>query len=97
MHRPASLLSIALCAATAVFAVSAQTAAAADAAAGKSLTEQYQCAQCHMPEDWQGNSAAQMQTKIAGVVAGKLKHPKKLELTQSQIADIAAYWSGASH
>lgn len=97
MHRPASLLSTAIGAASLVLAAWAQSAAAADAAAGKSLTEQYQCAQCHMPEDWQGNSAAQMQTKISEVVAGKLKHPKKIELSTAQIADIAAYWGGASH
>ncbi|HTW76033.1 MAG TPA: hypothetical protein VMD56_14065 [Steroidobacteraceae bacterium] len=69
---------------------------AADTSAGKTLAQQQQCATCHQPADWQGSSAGQIQDKISGVVAGKLKHPKKLDLTPAQIADIAAYWASAA-
>lgn len=74
----------------------AQVASAADPAAGKALTQQQQCATCHQPADWQGSSAAQIDDKIHGVVAGKLKHPRKLDLTAAQMADIAAYWASAA-
>ena len=94
MLKPSGLLAISICAAGLLFAATLQTAAAADTPAGKTLTQQQGCANCHLPEDWKGNSEAQMQSKISAVVAGKHKHPKKLDLTQSQIADIAAYWTG---
>lgn len=69
---------------------------AADATTGKTLAEQRQCATCHLPEDWKGNSAAQMESKITAVVQGKHKHPKKIDLSKDQIADIAAFWSAGS-
>lgn len=96
MLKSSVLLAIAICAASFALAGTTQTAVAADAAAGKTLTEQHQCAGCHAPEDWKGNTEAQLQAKISAVVAGKHKHPKQLQLTKDEIANIAAYWgSGA--
>ncbi len=72
-------------------------ASAADAAAGKALVEQ-NCVACHggMMTMWQGKSAADIDSLIHEVVAGKKPHPKDLKslgLSEAQIADIAAYWS----
>jgi mono/diheme cytochrome c family protein len=52
---------------------------------------------CHQPADWKGKSAEQLETQIKGVVAGKTKHPKKLALTDAQIADVAAYWAASAN
>jgi mono/diheme cytochrome c family protein len=67
-------------------------AVAADAAAGKVEVDKV-CGACHMPADWNGKTAAQLEAQIKGVVAGKTKHPKKLDLTDAQIADVAAFWA----
>jgi len=97
MHELSNKLSVMVCCWSGVIlgAVSL-SAAAADTAAGKSLAEQRLCATCHLPDDWKGNSAAQMESKITAVVEGKHKHPKKIDLSKDQIADIAAYWSAGS-
>jgi len=73
----------------------AEFAAAADPAAGKAEVDKV-CGACHQPADWKGKSAGQLETQIKGVVAGKTKHPKKLDLTDAQIADVAAYWASAN-
>lgn len=67
-------------------------AVAADVAAGKAKTEEI-CAECHDPADWEGEDAASLEEMIKGVVAGQTKHKKKLELTDEEIANIAAYWA----
>lgn len=65
---------------------------AADALAGKTVA-QAKCAACHEPADWQGETAASLQSLIRDVVAGKVKHSKtRVELSESEIADVAAYW-----
>ncbi len=69
------------------------SAVAADAAAGKSVANA-KCVQCHEADDWEGESAASLESLIRDIVAGKVKHKNKLELTPAQIADIAAYWGG---
>jgi mono/diheme cytochrome c family protein len=74
------------------FAASAQ---AADASAGKALTEA-KCAECHEPADWQGESADSIQAMIKDVVGGKTKHKVTLKLSEAEIADIAAFWSGGA-
>lgn len=83
-----------------VFAVAAGlvffTAAAADPAAGKAEVDKV-CGACHQSSDWKGKSAVQLETQIKGVVAGKTKHPKKLDLTDAQIADVAAYWAASAN
>jgi mono/diheme cytochrome c family protein len=64
---------------------------AADLQAGKSAA-QSKCAQCHDADDWEGESAASLESLIRDIVAGKVKHKNKLELTPAEISNIAAYW-----
>jgi cytochrome c553 len=67
---------------------------AADAGAGKTAA-QAKCGQCHEADDWEGEDAASLQSLIADIVAGKVRHKNKLELSAAEIADIAAYWGQA--
>jgi mono/diheme cytochrome c family protein len=67
---------------------------AADVQAGKSAA-QSKCSQCHDADDWEGEDAASLESLIRDIVAGKVKHKSKLELTPAEIADIAAYWGRA--
>jgi mono/diheme cytochrome c family protein len=66
---------------------------AADVEQGKAKVAQL-CADCHRPKDWSGETTAALESLIKDIVAGKVKHPqRKLNLTQQDIADIAAYWT----
>ncbi len=76
----------------AAFLCNVGMAAAADVAAGKAEVDKV-CGACHIPSDWKGKTAAELETKIKGVVSGKTKHPRKLDLTDAQISDVAAYWA----
>ena len=64
---------------------------AADVQAGR-VTAQSKCAQCHEADDWEGEDAASLESLIRDIVAGKVKHKNKLELSAAEIANIAAYW-----
>ena len=64
---------------------------AADVAAGRAAANA-KCVQCHEADDWEGESAASLESIIRDIVAGKVKHKNKLELTPAEIANIAAYW-----
>jgi cytochrome c553 len=66
-------------------------AQAADVVAGRSAA-QSKCAQCHEADDWEGEDAASLESLIGDIVAGKVKHKGKLELSATEIANIAAYW-----
>jgi mono/diheme cytochrome c family protein len=66
-------------------------ASAADTQAGRSVA-QSKCAECHDADDWEGEDAASLESLIRDIVAGKVKHKRKLELSAAEIADIAAYW-----
>lgn len=66
-------------------------AQAADAQAGRS-TAQGKCAQCHDADDWEGEDAASLESLIRDIVAGKVKHKGKLDLSGAEIANVAAYW-----
>jgi mono/diheme cytochrome c family protein len=66
-------------------------AQAADVKAGK-IAAQAQCAECHAARDWDGESAASLESLIHDIVAGKVKHKQKLNLSDADIANIAAYW-----
>ncbi|HTX06636.1 MAG TPA: hypothetical protein VMD06_12500 [Steroidobacteraceae bacterium] len=72
-------------------------AGAGNAEAGKGIVDQ-NCGACHngMMSMWQGKSASDIDGLIHQVVAGKVPHPKKLDLTDAQMTDIAAYWASAS-
>ena len=65
---------------------------AADVQAGRTAA-QSKCAQCHDADDWEGESAASLESLIRDIVAGKVKHKAKLELTAAEVANIAAYWA----
>jgi cytochrome c553 len=66
-------------------------AQAADVLAGRG-TAQSKCTQCHEADDWEGEDAASLESLIRDIVAGKVKHKVKLELSPTEIANIAAYW-----
>lgn len=67
-------------------------AAAADVQAGRRAA-QSKCGQCHDADDWEGEGAASLESLIQDIVAGKVKHKAKLELTAPEISNIAAYWA----
>ena len=79
-----------------ILLAAAGAAVAADVEAGKAKVQQI-CSKCHEVGDWKGKSEAQIQGKIQNVVAGKTKHPKKLDLTDADVANIAAYWASAAN
>jgi mono/diheme cytochrome c family protein len=62
----------------------------ADIAAGRVAAQK--CIQCHEADDWDGESAASLESLIRDIVAGKVKHKTPLKLTPAEIANIAAYW-----
>jgi mono/diheme cytochrome c family protein len=64
--------------------------AAADSAAGQKVFAGT-CAACHQMKSYAGKSAAQLETDIKGIVAGSVKHPKKLTLSATDISNVAAY------
>ena len=68
---------------------------AADAKAG-ATTAQAQCIQCHEADDWDGEDAASLESLISDIVAGKVKHRHKIDLSPAEIANIAAYWAESS-
>lgn len=73
-------------------AAAGAAAQAADAAAGEAKAKL--CAECHAPaEDFKGVSEADLASKIKGVISGSHKHPKKLKLTDDDVANVAAYWA----
>lgn len=74
-----------------VLVVASDAIYAADIAAGKTAA-QAKCSQCHEADDWQGESAASLESLIRDIVAGKVKHKNKLELSEQEIANIAAFW-----
>ncbi len=51
------------------------------------------CAACHQLKSYAGKSNAELETELKGIVAGTIKHPKKLTLSASDIANVAAYIS----
>ncbi len=65
---------------------------AADSAAGQK-TFAATCAACHQLKSYAGKSEAELETELKGIVAGNVKHPKKLTLSPTDIADVATYIS----
>ena len=65
---------------------------AVDSAAGQKTFTQV-CSACHTFKSYGGKSEAQLETDIKGIVAGTIKHPKKLTLSADDIANVAAYIS----
>lgn len=67
---------------------------AADTGAGKAAA-QAKCIQCHEADDWEGEDAASLESLIKDIVAGKVKHKSKLDLSAAEISAIAVYWGQA--
>ena len=65
---------------------------AADSEAGQK-TFQSSCAACHKLKTYAGKSDAELETQIRGIIAGTIKHPKKLTLNDSDVVNVAAYIS----
>jgi mono/diheme cytochrome c family protein len=63
---------------------------AADSAAGQKIFAGT-CAACHKMQSYAGKSETDLQTQIKGIVAGTVKHPKKLTLSADDIDNVAAY------
>jgi mono/diheme cytochrome c family protein len=63
---------------------------AADTAAGQKVFSGT-CVACHKFQSYAGKSETQLQTTIKGIVGGTVKHPKKLTLSDDDIANVAAY------
>jgi mono/diheme cytochrome c family protein len=72
--------------------VVSMAANAADVAAGRAAA-QAKCVACHEADDWNGESAASLQSIISDIVAGKVKHKQKIQLSPAEIDNIAAYWA----
>ena len=68
---------------------------AADVQAGKAAS-QAKCIACHDADDWEGESAASLESLIRDIVAGSVKHKQPLQLTPTEVADIAAFWGESS-
>lgn len=65
----------------------------ADIEAGKTKVAQ-QCAECHRPNDWNGETQAALESLIKDIVAGKVQHSKRaFKLSDQDAANIAAYWT----
>lgn len=69
--------------------------AQADAAAGQAKFEAA-CSDCHERAEFAGRSAADLTTTMKGIVAGKVKHKGKIQLTDAQIADLIAHLAGGA-
>ncbi len=66
---------------------------AADSAAGQKIFQTI-CAACHKNMNvYTGKSETELQSLIKGIVSGTVKHPKKLTLSDDDIANVAAYIS----
>ncbi len=63
---------------------------AADTQAGKAASQK--CIQCHEADDWEGEDAASLESLIKDIIAGKVKHKTRIDLTPAEVANIAAYW-----
>jgi mono/diheme cytochrome c family protein len=97
MLKHSTILGIAVTLLAASAGSAAASAGAGDVQAGKTIVGE-SCGACHggMMSMWQGKSASDIDDLIHQVVAGKKPHPKKLELTDAQMADVAAYWASAT-
>ena len=66
------------------------SAQAADSQAGRAASQK--CVQCHEADDWEGEDAASLQSLINDIIAGKVKHKTRIELTPAEVVNIAAFW-----
>ena len=66
--------------------------ARADVAAGKARFNAA-CGQCHDSADFEGENPQALAATLRRIVSGELAHKKPLQLSDQEIADIAAYMS----
>ena len=66
--------------------------AQADVAAGKARFNAV-CGQCHDSADFENENPQALAATLRRIVSGELKHKKPLQLSDQEIADIAAYMS----
>jgi mono/diheme cytochrome c family protein len=66
--------------------------ARADVAAGKARFNSV-CGECHDSADFENENPQALASTLRRIVAGELKHKKALQLSDQEIADIAAYMS----
>lgn len=66
--------------------------ARADVAAGKTRFNAA-CGGCHDSADFEGENPQALAATLRRIVSGELKHKKPLQLSDQEIADIAAYMS----
>jgi mono/diheme cytochrome c family protein len=86
-------LTIALVALGALAMVSLWSRSAqADVAAGKARFNAA-CGQCHDSADFENENPQALAATLHRIVSGELKHKKPLQLSDQEIADIAAYMS----
>ena len=78
--------------ATVVLASVGSVANAADVAAGKARFSAA-CGSCHDPADFEGENPQALAATLRRIVSGELKHKKPLQLSDQEIADIAAFMS----
>jgi cytochrome c2 len=64
---------------------------AGDAAVGKAKAEA--CADCHEPSDFAGEDVGTLTQMIKDVAGGRTKHKSKIQVSEADAADIAAYWA----
>lgn len=80
-----------LAVATAATLLIAAPAVAGDAAAGKAKADA--CADCHEAADFAGEDVSALTQMIKDVASGKTKHKAKIEVSDADAADIAAFWA----
>ena len=78
--------------ACAIVALDATCPAWAVDAAGKAAA-QAKCAQCHDAGDWEGESAASLESLIRDVARGAVSHKVKIQVTDAEVKDIAMFWA----
>ena len=66
--------------------------ARADVAAGKARFNAT-CGECHDSADFENENPQALAATLRRIVSGELRHKKPLQLTDQEIADIAAYMS----
>ena len=66
--------------------------ASADVAAGKARFNAV-CGECHDSADFESEDPQALAATLRRMVSGELRHKKALQLSDQEIADIAAYMS----
>ena len=79
------------CAVLVIFGLAA-VQSRADIASGKHRFDAT-CGECHDSADFEGEDTQVLSDTLRRIVSGQLKHKKALQLSEQEIADVAAYMS----